>query len=170
MVPKTTVWTNRVVVDPPTFDDNLGFFQCIERLAVEQSIAHFPVKRFAVAVFPRSSRLNIEWCHLQRRQPLPELTRDEFGAIVYATESPDSGTDLPESRAHPVSGSVSPSARPGIPACIHPGHSKSETAAHPASAPRRHPTTRQGAGGLFCWGQCHATRRVSSMAVGAFCW
>ena len=45
--------TDCVVVNPPSFDDNLGFFQRVEQLAVEQLIAHLPVKRFAVAILPR---------------------------------------------------------------------------------------------------------------------
>ena len=40
--------TDRVVVNPPAFDDNLGFFQRVEQLAVEQLIAHLPVDQAAV--------------------------------------------------------------------------------------------------------------------------
>ena len=32
--------TDRVVVNPPAFDDNLGFFQRVEQLAVETAIRH----------------------------------------------------------------------------------------------------------------------------------
>ena len=52
--------TDRVVVNPPLFDDDSGFFQRVEQLAVEQLIAHLPVKRFAVAILPERSWLDIE--------------------------------------------------------------------------------------------------------------
>lgn len=74
--------TNRVVVNPPSFDDDLGFSQCVEELSVEQLIAHLPVKRFAVAILPGGPWLDVERRHLQRGQPVSELARDEFRPII----------------------------------------------------------------------------------------
>ena len=41
-----------VVMVPPSFDNNLGFPQRVEYLAVEQFISHSPVEAFAVSVLP----------------------------------------------------------------------------------------------------------------------
>ena len=38
--PETAVRTDRVVVNPPSFDDNLGFLQRVEQRAVRQLIAY----------------------------------------------------------------------------------------------------------------------------------
>ncbi len=38
--PETAVRTDRVVVNPPAFDDDLGFFQRVEQLPAEKLIAH----------------------------------------------------------------------------------------------------------------------------------
>ena len=38
--PETAVRTDRVVVNPPAFDDDLGFFQRVEQFPVEKLIAH----------------------------------------------------------------------------------------------------------------------------------
>lgn len=48
--PKAAVWPNRVVVNPPSFDDDLGFFQHIEQFRVEKLIAYLPVERFTAAI------------------------------------------------------------------------------------------------------------------------
>ena len=40
LAPGTAVWTDRVVVNPPAFDDDLGFFQRVEQFPVEKLIAH----------------------------------------------------------------------------------------------------------------------------------
>ena len=40
MAPETAVRTDRVVVNPPAFDDDPGFFQRVEQLPVEKLIAH----------------------------------------------------------------------------------------------------------------------------------
>lgn len=53
LAPETAMRTDRVVVNPPAFDDHFGFLQRVEELAVEQLLAHLPVKRFAVAILPR---------------------------------------------------------------------------------------------------------------------
>src|SRR5262249_16612561 len=40
LTPKATARTDRVVVFPPAFDDDLGFFQRVEQFPVEMLIAH----------------------------------------------------------------------------------------------------------------------------------
>ncbi len=46
------MWPDRVVVNPPAFDDGLGLFQRVEQFPIEQLITHLPVERFAVAILP----------------------------------------------------------------------------------------------------------------------
>jgi hypothetical protein len=71
-------------VNPPSFDDYLGFFQRVEQLSVEKLIAHLPVKRFASAIFPEGRWLDLERRQLKRVQPVPELARDnkQIGASL----------------------------------------------------------------------------------------
>jgi hypothetical protein len=40
LAPETAVRTDRVVVNPPSFDDDVGVFQRVAQLPVEQLIAH----------------------------------------------------------------------------------------------------------------------------------
>ena len=42
--PEATVWTDRVVVSPPAFRHDLGFFQCVEQLAVQKLRPHFSIE------------------------------------------------------------------------------------------------------------------------------
>lgn len=74
--------TDRVVVNPPAFDDDLGLFQCVKQLAIEQLITHLPVKRFAVAILPGGSWGDIQRRHLQHIQPVSEFARDELRPVV----------------------------------------------------------------------------------------
>ena len=76
------MWTDHVVVSPPAFDDDLGFSQRVEQLSVEKLIAHLPVKRFAIAIFPGGPWLDLERRHLKRVQPLSELARGELRPII----------------------------------------------------------------------------------------
>ena len=49
------VWPDSNIVNPPSFDDDVGdvgFFQRVEQLPVEQLITHLPGERFAVAILP----------------------------------------------------------------------------------------------------------------------
>ena len=41
-------------------DENLGFLEAVEDLAVEQFIAQFPVEAFAVAVLPRAAGRDVQ--------------------------------------------------------------------------------------------------------------
>lgn len=38
------MWPDSNIVNPPSFDDDVGFFQRVEQLPVEQLITHLPVK------------------------------------------------------------------------------------------------------------------------------
>lgn len=44
----------------PALDDDLGFSECVEHLAVEQLVTQLAVEAFAVAVLPRAAGLDVE--------------------------------------------------------------------------------------------------------------
>jgi hypothetical protein len=41
LAPETAVWAGRVVMSPPAFRHDLGFFTCVEQLAVQKLRPHF---------------------------------------------------------------------------------------------------------------------------------
>ena len=49
-----------VVVMAPALDENLGFEEGVEDLAIEKLIAQFSVEAFIVAILPRASGLDKE--------------------------------------------------------------------------------------------------------------
>jgi hypothetical protein len=50
---------DRIVMAPPTFDDDLSFAEGVEALAIEQLIAKAGVEALDVAVLPRTAPLDI---------------------------------------------------------------------------------------------------------------
>ena len=48
-----------VVVPPPALNDDLGFAQGVEDLAIEQLVAQAGVEAFDVAVLPRTASLDV---------------------------------------------------------------------------------------------------------------
>jgi len=46
------VWSLGVVVTPPLFDDDLGFFQAVEDLSIQKLIAEPGVEALAIPVLP----------------------------------------------------------------------------------------------------------------------
>jgi hypothetical protein len=46
-------------VAPPTFDDDLGFLQCVEDFAVEQLIAKLRVEALAISILPGTARHDV---------------------------------------------------------------------------------------------------------------
>ena len=54
------VWSDRIVVVAPLTDDDLGFFQAVEDLTVQQLVTQLAVEAFAVAVLLRTTRFNVE--------------------------------------------------------------------------------------------------------------
>ena len=47
------MWPKGVVVTPPGFDEDLGFFQRIEDLPIEKPVAQSRIEALDVAVLPR---------------------------------------------------------------------------------------------------------------------
>ena len=48
-----------IVMAPPLFDDDPGFFERVEYLAVEEFVPEPGVEAFAIAVFPRRAWLDV---------------------------------------------------------------------------------------------------------------
>jgi hypothetical protein len=71
-----------VVMVPPSFDNNLGFPQRVEYLAVEQFISHSPVEAFAVSVLPGRSRLDVGGLCPSCFDPVPDGRSDKLRAVV----------------------------------------------------------------------------------------
>ena len=46
------MWPSRVVVDAPLLDDNLGFPEAVEDLAIQQFVPELAVEGLAVAILP----------------------------------------------------------------------------------------------------------------------
>ena len=51
-IPQRAVWPDRVVVDAPLLDQELGFTQDVAELTVQQVVAESGIEAFAVSVLP----------------------------------------------------------------------------------------------------------------------
>ena len=49
-----------IVVDAPLFDDDLGFQEAVEDLAVQQFVPELAVAGLSVAVLPGGARLDVQ--------------------------------------------------------------------------------------------------------------
>ena len=67
---------------PPGFDQDLGFGQAEEDLAVEQLIAQLAVEALAVSVLPRAAGLDVGGLGADRGNPLAQSQGDELRAVV----------------------------------------------------------------------------------------
>jgi hypothetical protein len=52
-IAKGTVWSDRVVVLAPLLDNNAGFLEGVEDLAIEQFVPEAGIEALAVSVLPR---------------------------------------------------------------------------------------------------------------------
>jgi hypothetical protein len=43
LAPETAMWTDHVVVSPPTFRHDLCFLECVEQLAVQKLLPHLAI-------------------------------------------------------------------------------------------------------------------------------
>ena len=74
--------SNGVVVVAPLADDDLGFFQAVEDLAVQQLIAQLAVEAFAVTVLSGASRFDVEGLRAHACQPLAYDLRRHLRTVV----------------------------------------------------------------------------------------
>jgi hypothetical protein len=59
-ISQSTVRPYRIVFPPPALYQDLGLFQGVENLPVEQLITQLPIEAFVVTVLPRTARFNVE--------------------------------------------------------------------------------------------------------------
>src|ERR1041385_2765727 len=71
-----------IVVTAPAFDDDLGFAQRVEDLAVEQLVAQTRVEAFDEAVLPWAARRDVGGLRADRADPLLHRFGNELRAIV----------------------------------------------------------------------------------------
>src|SRR5262249_36386822 len=79
--------SDRVVVTPPAFDDDLCLAQCVEDLAVEQFVAQPGIKALDKPVLPGTARRAVGGLCPDGADPLLRRLGDELRAII--------GTDMP---------------------------------------------------------------------------
>ncbi len=58
-----------IVMMPPLFENDLRFFQRMERLRVQAFIAQAAIEAFVVAILPWAARLDVQGFDPQPRQP-----------------------------------------------------------------------------------------------------
>jgi hypothetical protein len=71
-----------VVVPSPAFDDDLGFAQCVEDLAVEELVAQTCIEAFDEAVLPRAAWRNVGGLRPDRADPILYGLGDELRAVI----------------------------------------------------------------------------------------
>ena len=82
MISQGAMWSNVVILPSPAFDQDLGFWQGMEDLTVQELISHFAIERLDVAIFLGAARLNEERLPLQPLQPISQQLGNEFGSVV----------------------------------------------------------------------------------------
>jgi hypothetical protein len=75
------VWSPRVVFDPPPFNHDLRLLERVKDFSVQALIPQLPVEALAVAVLPRTARLDVQRSGPHIPQPLPQFLRDEFWTL-----------------------------------------------------------------------------------------
>ena len=71
-----------VVMLAPTLDQDPGFGQGVEDLAVEHLVPEFSVEALVVTVLPWAARFDEQCLHANPRQPFPHRDGGELTAIV----------------------------------------------------------------------------------------
>lgn len=141
--------TDRILVGPPPFRQNLCFLQGIEQLPVQKLIPHFAIERFHIAVFPGRAGFNGERLDVEVFEPPAQRLRDELRPVLRPDVLRHAMVQkqlCPRPGSRPGTGFVGPPRRPDIPACTHPAHSGCETAGHHGCAPPQSHTTRRDCG------------------------
>ncbi len=67
---------HRIVIVPPAFDHDLGLLECVEDLSVEQPIAQLAVETLAIAILPRTARLDVRGLGSNGDDPIPQRLGD----------------------------------------------------------------------------------------------
>ena len=69
---------------PPTFDEYLRFYKCVELLTGQQLIAEPTVERLDVTVLPWTARFDEQCLHADPGKPLTHLLGRELRAVIGA--------------------------------------------------------------------------------------
>src|SRR3990172_8660277 len=128
------MWPLGVVLHPPPLDHDLRFLQRVEDLSIQALVPQFPVKAPAVAVLPRTARLDVQRPCAQSGQPLPQFLGHELRTVVRTKVLGDASIQhhvgqrlddliLPQSpryanRQSRVYSSSSTSSRRVLPSCV----------------------------------------------------
>src|SRR5258708_15714931 len=84
---------DRVVVESPRVDDDLGLAQSVENLAVEQLIAKAGIEALDVAVLPGAAPLDVGGLGTDSRDPVLHRLGDELRSVVGADVSGNAAQD-----------------------------------------------------------------------------
>ena len=74
--------SDRVVVLAPLLDEDGGLLQAVEDLTVQAFVAQFAVEALAVAVLPRTSRLDVGRLGSDGGNPFSKSNGDDLGAVI----------------------------------------------------------------------------------------
>lgn len=67
-----------VVVDPPFLDQDLGVFQSVGQLAIEQFVAEPGIEALVISVFPWAAWFDVGGLGPDRRDPVAHFLGDKF--------------------------------------------------------------------------------------------
>ena len=76
------MWPDMIVMMPPLLQNDLRFFEGIERLSVQALIPQPPVEALVITVLPRAARLDVESFDTQLGKPCLDRFRGKLRSIV----------------------------------------------------------------------------------------
>lgn len=76
------MWSLRVVLLSPFFDDALGFTQGVDDFAIEHFASNPPVEAFAISFLPRCPRFDVGGFRADGSDPVPNRLRNELESIA----------------------------------------------------------------------------------------
>jgi hypothetical protein len=79
------VWSKRIVEAPPAFDDDAGFGEGVEDLAIEKLVAEAGVEALDVSILPRAPRLDVGGLCADGGDPVLNRLCNELRTVVTET-------------------------------------------------------------------------------------
>lgn len=76
------MWSNSIVMLPPTLDQHLRLAKRGEDFHIEQLVAQFGIEALIVSVLPGAARLDVERFHTNPAKPATHRFGDKFRAVV----------------------------------------------------------------------------------------
>src|SRR5882724_12202174 len=77
------MWSGRVVIDSPSFDESLSISQTNEPVLIQTFVPELTVEAFDVSVLDRFSRVDEMKLHTVLVRPLIHGSTEEFRSIIY---------------------------------------------------------------------------------------